>query len=84
MSTTQKTSTMQEKPADPRDIALAELRQQVETLEAAVASLQELQAGTLRGCPCGRQVGDRTRLFFMNGTAYCDSGHFSHYGSRDE
>lgn len=87
MSTTQKTSTAQEKPADPRDTALAELRAQVANLEAAVGRLQEIAADAVlwAECPCG---GPNTRTFrfdraiIINGRLWHDQGHHTFFGGQ--
>ena len=88
MSTTTKSTTKSTAPApaedDPRDVELAEMRQRLATIEAAIGRLNELAANALKPCPCGNQRGDRSSFSIWDGTLYCDSGHYQWYGSRAE
>jgi hypothetical protein len=85
LSSTTKTTKSEPAPVetDPRDVELAALRAELETVKAAVGRLQELAANALKPCPCGMDTaqGDRRSFFLMNGTLFCDSGHFSHFGA---
>jgi hypothetical protein len=71
-------------PADPRDVELAELRQRLDTQEAALGRLQEIATAALKPCPCGNQRGDQSSFSIWDGTLYCSSGHHQWYGSRAE
>jgi hypothetical protein len=78
----------QEAPEDPRDVALAELRQKVEAQEAAIGRLQELMADAVvwAGCPCGHErSGFRLQnAVIINGRLWHDQGHHSFYGAKVE
>jgi hypothetical protein len=74
---------------DPRDVELADLRQRLDTQEAAIGRLQDLIANAVMwaDCQCGqddRSVWNTGNAIILNGRLYHDKDHRSFYGSQVE